>query len=141
MRFAAANSGHTAIGSDKLARYVDPERDRALRSLADVDAAQRARREADRRRRTAVSCRNTNRPSLDGDRRCRCVYCDPEAHLLAMRAAQRGQPNPFVEHRCLCGRPVTEAGQRCTAHRHTELIVLSGDHAALQLLPDLMSSD
>lgn len=140
VRFAAANSGPTAVGSDKLARYVDCERDRALSSLAEANAVQRARRETDRQRRTAVSCHNTNQPFLDGDRRCRCVYCDPEAHLLAIRAAQRGDPDRFVEHRCLCGRPVTQAGQRCTAHRDTELTVLSGDPAALQLLPDLMPS-
>ena len=125
---------------DKLARYLDPERERALRSLSEANAAFRARRDADRRRRSAVSCRNTHQPLLDGPRSCPCVYCDPEAHLLALRAARREEPDPFIERRCVCGQPVAIAGQRCTAHRSTDVMVLDGDPAALQLLPDLMAS-
>lgn len=137
--FSAANTDPLPVGKPtQFHRYLDP--DRALRSLAEVNAAQRARKEADRQRRLAVGCPNAHPSVLDGPRRCRCVYCDPEAHLLALRAARRGEPDRLLETRCLCGQGVAMAGQRCRAHQGTEVVVLDGDPAALQLLPDLMTS-
>ena len=67
VRLAAANSGPaTPKCPCKLARYLDPDRDRALRSLAEANAALRARRDADRPHRSAISCRNTGPSLLDG---------------------------------------------------------------------------
>lgn len=139
--FSAANTDAAPAGKpDRFYRYLDPERDRALRSLAEANAAQRVRKEADRQRRSTVGCANTHPSIFNGPRTCRCVYCDPEAFLLALRATRRGEPEPFAELRCLCGRPVPGPGQRCRAHQGTDVVVLEGDPAALQLLPDLMTS-
>lgn len=57
--FDAANSGQGAYGRPQLlSRYVDPEHERALVSLAQANAAWRAREQADRERRRAVDCAN-----------------------------------------------------------------------------------
>lgn len=143
VHFAAAN---TARGqpdvSGKLDRYVDPERDRALRALAADNAAAKARAEADRQRRSALGCRNVYRPLLTGKQHCDCVYCRPADHLMDIRGLERGDAAGlrFVTPRCLCGHRVALPGQRCTLHRDTRLVVLDGDPPELHLLADYVST-
>lgn len=139
IQFAAANTARsTRERPGTLSRYLDPERDRALRELAADNAAARARKDADRQRRSALGCRNTYQPTLDGERPCECVYCRPEDHLLAFRRLQRGEADSLrvATPRCLCGQPVAMTGQRCLRHRDPRLVVLDGDPPALQLLAD-----
>lgn len=141
VRFAAANSGHgTYTEPGKLDRYLDCERDLALRALAADNAAAKARRDADRRRRIELGCRNAYQPLMQGERYCECAYCQPEGHLIALRRVQRGDPPTPIENRCLCGGAVAMAGQRCATHRDTGFVLLDGDPAPLQLLADLVSS-
>lgn len=130
VRFEAANTGHASYRDPSLLdRYLDPEYERALRSLAAADEAARTRRRADQERRMAVGCRNATFPNLG--RYCHCVYCDPSAHTAPGTAEAH---SPFAEHRCLCGRPVADAGQRCGSHVHTRLVVLDHDPAELHRL-------
>lgn len=61
VRFAEANSGQgTHAAPDKLDRYLDPDHELALRSLAEENAAAEQRRQADRDRRRVAGCRNTH---------------------------------------------------------------------------------
>jgi hypothetical protein len=134
VRFAAANSGLPGSEQDgRLACYLDPDHERALRSLAQAQAREDRLREADRQRRRALSCRNTYAVTAHQRERCPCVYCDPETHWRAARG-QGGYPGALLRHLCLCGAPVAAAGERCVHHRHAPLVVLDGDGSALQLL-------
>lgn len=132
VHFEAANSGHR--GGDQpgvLDRYLDPEHERALRSLGDANAAYRARQDADRQRRLAVGCGNYSTYALQR-LSCRCVYCAAGEHLAAWRAHVQSGPHRFNELRCLCGEHLVDApGDRCAGHTRAELVVLEGDAAAL----------
>jgi hypothetical protein len=129
VRFEAANTGRAGYADPSLLdRYLDPDHERALRSLAAADEAARTRRDADRDRRLAVSCRNAT-PGISS-RYCGCVYCDTTAHT----APDEGTHWRFAEPRCLCGTPVPAGGQRCRRHRDTHLVVLDDDPVDLQRL-------
>lgn len=134
VRFDAANTGHGTHGEpDNLDRYLDPDHELALRSLAQANAAYRARQQADRQRRVEVSCRNPN-DSVLRDASCLCVYCEPERHYDAVRDARVAGPSAWVEHRCLCGQPVALPGERCLRHRDVEVVALQDDASDLQQL-------
>lgn len=107
VRFAAANSG-TYAEPDRLGRYLDPEHERAVRSLAEENAAAQRRRRADRDRRRSVGCGDTYAISPT-DRHCRCVYCQPEDHYQAVQLFARHGPSPLLTNLCLCGTPVATA--------------------------------
>lgn len=133
VRFAKANTGHGAPAEPgKLDRYLDPEHERALASLAAADAAWRARRDADRRRRLAVGCRNTSVLSPPGGRSCPCVYCCPEEHTGDAGLGRAAAGLDLAQ--CLCGVLVGARGLRCPAHRDVELVVLDDDPVALHEL-------
>jgi hypothetical protein len=138
IRFAAANTARgRPDASGRLDRYLDPERERALRALAADNAAAPARDDTDRRRRSALGCRNAHRAAFQDQHACDCAYCQPEEHLTELRHTQRGDPSPwFVTPRCLCGQRVALTGQRCLRHGDARLVVLDGDPAALRLLAD-----
>jgi len=121
--FDAANSGH------KLDRYLDPDRERALSSLADANA--RVRRQADFDRRMAIGC---DKPAVLGPdlaRPCSCAYCRPREHLEV-----RAEANKAWSARgcCLCGRPSTPPASGCRSHRGQQLVVLDGDPPELARL-------
>ncbi len=125
--FAAASAGCGEQG--RLTRYLDPGHERALRSLAAANAADRERRQADQDRRRAVGCANAYPSLLEPScAPCECVYCLPgeRAGPLDTPAGERLFPP-----RCLCGVPVPAEGGRCLAHRGVELVVLDGDAQAL----------
>lgn len=136
--FSAGNTTPDPLDASKSFHYLDPEFERAKRALAAANEAARAKREADRRRRSAVRCANAYPSVLEpGRRHCDCVYCDPEGHLMAARQAPHASlPIP----RCLCGQAVPEPGQRCLTHRDVQLEVFDDDPAPLQLLADYMTT-
>jgi hypothetical protein len=135
VRFDAANTGHATYGQpDKLDRYLDVDHERALRSLAEANAAAERRRQVDQERRREISCRNIYRLRYSPRVDCACVYCDPEDHYTAIRLAAQTGPNHFRVYRCVCGAAVAVPGGRCAVHRDVRLVVLDGDGAALQLL-------
>jgi hypothetical protein len=136
VHFSAANTGHATYGDPgKLDRYLDPEHERALASLAAANEAYRARQNADRKRRQAVGCVNAHRVGLPGDRRsCECVYCRPDDHLAARELDASGS-HWFTPPACLCGTP-TPAGGRCMHHRRVEVVVIDGDPDALRQLAE-----
>jgi hypothetical protein len=133
--FAAANTDPAPLAADRLLRYLDPDHAEALRSLAEHNAAARERRRADVARRTEVGCANTV-ALLEGTRVCGCVYCDTVGHDDAAQDAQRNPDCRYVEHRCVCGQPVADAGGRCLRHRNAAITVLPGDGAELRRLAD-----
>jgi hypothetical protein len=136
VRFTAANSGHgTYSEAAPLDRYLDPDHELALRSLAQANAAYRAHQDADRQRRITVGCRNTY-TALGTTRACACVYCDPETHYAAVRAYRRSGHDPFIDYRCVCGIPIAAPQRHCIRHRDVTLVVLPDDPAALRLLAD-----
>jgi hypothetical protein len=130
--FDAANSGHgTGADPPKLDRYLDPDHERALASLADANAAARARRQADFDRRQAIGCSNPAGLGPGIARPCRCAYCRPNEHL-EVRTETRG---PWAEGgRCLCGRPSAPSAFGCRPHRGQQLVVLDGDPPELARL-------
>lgn len=133
--FAAANTGHaTNDEPSKLDRYLDPEFERGLDSLAEANAAAPGASEIDRHRRQTLGCLNTTRSATRPLSRCLCVYCAPVAYEHAVRRAEAGAPHPLVTPRCICGRAVAAAGLRCVRHHSHELVVLDGDPPALQRL-------
>lgn len=135
IRFSAANSGRgTYADPDRLDRYLDPEFERALASLADARATAAAQDEADRARRQAIGCLNTHPPLTGRALQCPCVYCRPGEHEHARRHARAGQPDPLRTPRCVCGRAVATSGRRCTRHVGLQLVVLDGDPASLHRL-------
>ena len=137
VHFDQANSGHGTYGkSSKLDRYVDPEHERAVRSLAAANAAAEQRRQVDRDRRRNIACRNIYVISTTDYRYCGCVYCQPGDHDAAAEAQRVDPGNPMIEHRCLCGQSVPAAGDRCLSHRTAVIRVLEGDSAALRRLAD-----
>lgn len=136
VRFATANSGHdTHSQPGKLARYLDPDHERALASLAKANADYQARKDADRDRRRQVACANPYGPSAFLEHRaCDCVYCRPQEHWWAVEGEREAPGHWSNEHRCLCGQRVAAMGQRCKPHRDASLVVLDGDPERLQLL-------
>lgn len=129
VRFAAANTGETRPSTaDKLSRYLDPDYERALCSLADAHARARARRDADRERRRAIGCANAFQALGASNRWCECVYCRPTGHHEMALSPECG------ERWCLCGRVVTAADGRCQEHRDVQLVVLDGDPTELSHL-------
>jgi hypothetical protein len=134
VRFAEANSGQgTHADPIKLDRYLDPDHELALRSLAEENAAAEQRRQTDRDRRRTAGCRNTYEFARTDRRYCECVYCQPDRHYDAVRAVREGRPCPD-DHRCLCGQPVPAHGDRCLRHTGTVVVALDTDPASLQLL-------
>lgn len=129
VRFDAANNGSEPTGKpDRLTRYRDPEHDRALRSLAAVNAAYRERERADEQRRDAVGCGNTHRTLYQlQPRACGCVYCRPGQHALDAMLDDPPGPSPWRTYRCLCGVVVPAPGERCLPHRGAQLVLLDGD--------------
>ena len=141
VHFGQANSGHGTAGEpEKLDRYLDPEHDHAMRSLAAANAAAEQRHQADRERRRAVGCSNSYAMSTIDHRYCRCVYCQPGDHDAAAEAQRVDPGNPMIEHQCVCGQWVPAAGDRCLPHRAVSICVLERDHAALQRLADLTTA-
>jgi hypothetical protein len=130
--FEAANSGHsTGVEPSKLDRYLDPDHERALASLADANAAARARRRADFERRQAIGCSNPAGLGPGLARPCCCAYCRPEEHLeVRAEAHEPGEDGG----RCLCGRPSAPAAFGCRPHRGQQLVVLDGDPPELPRL-------
>ncbi len=135
VRFAAANSGPgTVTEPHRLAGYLDPDHERALRSLRAANLAFNERRQTDRNRRQAAGCRNARLSLLDGPASCACVYCDPGTHLAALHSEREHGPSPFNATRCVCGTPVGLAAQRCATHTDVALVDLDGDAPELQAL-------
>jgi hypothetical protein len=130
--FEAANSGHgTGADPSKLDRYLDPEHERALASLADAHTAARARRQADLDRRQAIGCSNPAGLTPGLARPCRCAYCRPDEHLEIRAAAHEVCADGS---RCLCGRPSIPLAFGCRPHRGQQLVVLDGDPPELARL-------
>lgn len=142
IRFSAANSGHgTGENPTRFDRYLDPEFERGLRSLAEVRAAARQTSEADRRRRQDLGCLNTSRsPSLPAAR-CLCIYCEPAAYEHALQRAEAGTPDLLTTPRCICGRAVGTPGLRCTEHRGHDLVLLDDDPSPLRRLAQRNRAD
>ncbi|MBW3579261.1 MAG: hypothetical protein KY462_16310 [Actinobacteria bacterium] len=140
VRFSEANTGRGIYGdTSKLDRWIDPEFERALDSLARANAEARARRNADRERRQAVSCPNTYRMDHEAPRDCACVYCAPGRHLDSHTGLASGVQ--FLTPRCLCGAPTAGWHQRCSRHRDLELVVLDGDPPDLARFADLLARE
>jgi hypothetical protein len=131
--FEAANSRHgTGADPSKLDRYLDPDHERALASLADANAAARARRQADFDRRCAIGCSNPAGLGPGLARPCRCAYCRPQEHLEVRDAETR---DPWADGgRCLCGRPCASPAFGCRPHHGKQLVVLNGDPPELARL-------
>ena len=84
--FEAANSGQAANAEPgKLDRYLDPDYEQGLVSLAQANSAFRARQSDDRRRRRAVGCANRSLLSWEPSSPCGCVYCRPDVHWADRR--------------------------------------------------------
>ena len=142
IRFPLANSGSgTAADPTQLARYLDPDHERALESLAGASAARRRGAEADQARRRAVACLNTNRLEGLQPMRCLCVYCEPAAHEQALSRPGSTGPVPIGPVRCVCGRPVAVAGMRCSRHRDIRPVAIEGDGAVLTRLVQRLQAD
>lgn len=130
--FDAANSGHGTYGRPDLRdRYLDPDRERALASLAEANAADSARRRADESRRRELGCVNSGRSRSDPLRlSCECVYCAPALFLAGLtRPYPEVSPHPIDRPRCVCGvDPDHPLGQRrCERHRSVRIVVVDGD--------------
>lgn len=135
VRFSAANTGRgTSVEPDRLDRYLDPEFELALASLAEAKAQDTALREADRERRRSLGCLNAFRVGSEDVARCACVYCAPDDHEHQLWLAQAGQVNVLRPPHCICGRPVPLPGNRCTRRHDDELVVLEGDPDSLRRL-------
>lgn len=138
IRFSQANAGLGTYGDrSKRDRWIDPEFQRALDSLAEANAQARARRNADRDRRQALGCANAYRLGYESPRQCACVYCVPARHLDSRTGLTSGLQ--FLSSRCICGRPAPQPPGRCGRHRTTELVVLDGDPDDLGRLADLLT--
>lgn len=130
VRLPGANTGPALYGDpDKLARYLDPDHERALASLAEANARYRARRDADRARRRAVSCPNAHQLLGREPAYCPCVYCQPDRHLDTLTGLSSSLQ--FDIPLCLCGQPVHAPGLRCLRHRDLDVVVLDDDPDAL----------
>lgn len=139
VHFAAANSGQAdSRDPAKLDHYLDPEHERAVRSLNAHNARYRARQESDRRRRAAVGC--VKRFLLTDLGPCHCIYCDPDDHYVARQLFANSDPTACGPPPCVCGQ-ATAAGGRCAAHRDVEVVALDGDPEALQVLADTHLQD
>jgi hypothetical protein len=130
--FDAANSGHGAgVDPSKLDRYLDPDHERALASLAEANATARVRRQADFDRRCAIGCSNPAGLGPGLARPCRCAYCRPDEHLEVRAETHKTWVNGG---RCPCGRPSAPPASGCRPHRGQQLIVLDGDPPELTRL-------
>jgi hypothetical protein len=129
--FDAANSGHgTGVDPTRLDRYLDPDHERALASLAEANATARVRRQADFDRRQAIGCANPAGLGPGLARPCRCAYCRPAEHLEVPAAY-----DAWVDGgRCLCGRDSTPPAFGCRPHDGQQLVVLDGDPLELARL-------
>lgn len=138
VRFSEANTGRGTYGdTSKLDRWIDPEFERALDSLARADAEARARRNAERERRLAIGCSNAYRMDLEVRRDCACAYCAPGRHLDSRTDLASGLQ--FLTPRCLCGTATADWHQRCSRHRDLELVVLDGDPPDLGRLAEVLA--
>lgn len=130
--FDAANSGHgTGADPTRLDRYLDVDHERALVSLAEVNATARVRRQADFDRRQRIGCANPAGLGPGLARPCRCAYCRPQEHLAAPGAAHEAWAG---DGRCLCGRPSTPSTPGCASHSGRQFVVLDGDPPELARL-------
>jgi hypothetical protein len=130
--FEAANSGHgTGVEPSKLDRYLDPDHERALASLAEANAAARVRRQADFDRRGAIGCSNPAGLGPGLARPCCCAYCRPQEHPEGRAETHETWVNAG---RCLCGRASTAPAFGCRPHRGQQLVVLEGDPPELTRL-------
>jgi hypothetical protein len=128
--FVAANTGPASDGQPPmLARYLDPDHERAIHALTEANTAYRRRCDTDRQRRLEVGCANPNRAlGHVAWRVCRCVYCDPHRHLeLAVHPAD----GPPVLCRCGTG------AEGCRAHLDAQLEVVDTDDQVLVELVEL----
>ncbi len=137
--FSLANSGQVNTRG-RLNRYLDPDYERALHSLEAANVRASARREADRRRRVDVACRDPYQ--LGGDERscCRCVYCRPLDYEHELKLVSHQGADPFAIYHCVCGSPVAQPGSRCHLHKFTRLVLLKDDPPALQWLVSALDS-
>lgn len=132
IRFSAANAGRGTYGDpSKLDRYIDPDFERALDSLGEVNAKEGARRRADRERRLDLACRNAYRLDFGSPARCLCVYCRPADHEHALHVGS-GDADFLFGHRCLCGASAPAPHATCRRHGDHQLVVLEGDPEALE---------
>jgi hypothetical protein len=130
--FDAVNSGHgTGVDPTRLDRYLDPDHERALASLAEANATARVRRQADFDRRQAIGCANPAGLGPGLARPCRCAYCRPSGHLELRAEAHEARADGG---RCLCGRDSTPPAFGCRPHRGKQLVVLDTDPPALTRL-------
>jgi hypothetical protein len=130
--FDAANSGHsTGVDPTRLDRYLDPDHERALASLADANVTARVRRQADFERRQAIGCANPAGLGAGLARPCRCAYCRPQEHLEGLAEAHEVSTDVG---RCQCGRPSIPPAFGCRPHRGQQLVVLDGDPPELTRL-------
>lgn len=135
--FTGGNTSPDPLHEGKFYRYLDPEFEYAKRALVAANKAAQARRDADRRRRSAVGCANAYPLILElSPRSCECAYCEPEDHLLAARPPRDTTTHGLAFARCLCGTTVPGPGQRCGDHHGVALELLDGDPPPLQLLAD-----
>lgn len=136
--FEAANSGHgTNADPAKLDRYLDPDHERALDSLAAAHTAAHVRRQADRTRRQAIGCANPSQLTAGLARPCGCAYCRPIEHLDGHVLRSPGSSPAGVQ--CLCGRRLDAPGPDCRSHRDHQLVVLDGDPSELAQLAALVA--
>lgn len=132
VHFDRANRGHPDWDGRRT-RYLDPDHEQGLASLAEANERAAERRRADRDRRSAVDCRNTYRLTGEAPTDCRCVYCRPAIHEADRRLLAGSDGLTDRAPYCLCGRPLA-GGTRCPLHRHARIVVFDGDHAALHVL-------
>lgn len=130
VRFDAANSGHGTYWQPKPRdRYLDPEHERALGSLAEANRAAEARRRAEESRRAAVGCANRYAYARTLRREqvlCDCVYCAPTLFVAGL--APERDAFSFDRPRCVCGRPPDQRERRrCWSHTTAAIVVLEGD--------------
>lgn len=132
LRFEGANTGTAALGEpEKLDRYLDPDRERALQDLAAANRAHEDAHRRDRERRIALGCGEAS-PLTRGHHTCDCVYCRPQEHQHDAETLRRLGPSPYQPYRCPCSAAVDSLGGRCARHDRVQLVVLPGDPPALQ---------
>jgi hypothetical protein len=118
LSFASTNTALDPAGTTGR-RWIDPDHERAVRSLAAADAVGRIRATAEANRRLAVGC--GNRTVLSRNPSCPCVYCRPAEHLHARTDDPIAHETPSM---CLCGRPATDHRY---LHDDVRIVVLATD--------------
>lgn len=129
--------GDGEVVSPRAVRFPGANTGPGLRAEPDKLARYRARRDADRERRRAVSCPNAHEFLSRGPACCPCVYCEPSRHLDTLTGLTSGLQ--FDIPLCLCGQPVHAPAQRCLRHRDLEVVVLDDDPDVLTQIQQHLS--